>query len=41
MGFAEPASGEQTRQYFDRSVCGVSRNIGGLTEDAVLPAFVY
>ena len=37
---AEPALGEQTRQYFDRRVCGVSRNIGGFTEDAALPAFV-
>ncbi len=38
--FAEPALGEQTRQYFDGRVCGVSRNIGGFTEDAALPAFV-
>ena len=31
---------KQIRQYFDRRVCGVSRNIGGFTYDAALPAFV-
>jgi hypothetical protein len=33
--------GEHARHYFDRRVCGVSSNIGGFTEDAVLPAFVW
>jgi hypothetical protein len=36
---APSLSGKQIRQHFDRRVCGVSRNIGGFTEDAALPAF--
>jgi len=34
-------SGEHARHYFDRRVGGVSRNIGGFAEDAMLPAFVW
>jgi hypothetical protein len=36
---AHLSSGEQIRQHFDRRVCDAGRNIGGLTEDAALPAF--
>jgi hypothetical protein len=33
--------GKQIRQHFDRRVCDVSRDIGGFTEDAALPAFAW
>ena len=32
--------GKRTRQYFDRGVCDVGRNISGIPEDAALAAFV-